>query len=209
MIFDAGEKFLNAYLRQLAKEGITKISFFTEVAQFVNKRKIPIRFYVALCDKACLRPEFLRLMKHDLNGVGIVRINENGQSKDYIRVHGEKDYGLCEAAPLEVPISTPPRPLLQKVLDHQGCRPESVDLATALDAKILKMRSRMKSVAHGKYAVYYRVHTNLVGLFPKRHFVRLEILEGKRWRKIRIKRKDQIRPATRRIRKAFSRELLG
>src|SRR6266850_1877082 len=34
MIFDAGEQFLNAYLKQLAKEGITKISFYSEVAQF-------------------------------------------------------------------------------------------------------------------------------------------------------------------------------
>lgn len=120
IIFEAGEQFLNAYLKQLAKEGITSVSFYSEVAQFANERKIPIRFYVALRESACLRPDFPRLMKRDLSGVGISRINKYNQGRDYIRVRGHEDYELCEAERIEVPISTPPRPIFQKVLDHQG-----------------------------------------------------------------------------------------
>jgi hypothetical protein len=207
MIFDAGEQFLNAYLKQLAKEGITKISFYSEVAQFANERKIPIRFYVALREKACSRPDFLRLMKRDLSGVGIIRINQYNQCKDYIRVRGHKDFELCEAERIEVPISTPPRPLVQKVLEHQGSGPDVVDLAAALDSRILKMRHGMKSVLHSKYAVFYRVGTNFVGLYPKKQFLRVAIREGSKWKKVRIKHKGQLKSAIKRIRKALSRSL--
>lgn len=207
MIFDAGEQFLNAYLRQLAKERITKISFYSEVAQFANERKIPIRFYVALREKACSRPDFLRLMKRDLSGVGIIRINTNNQCKDYIRVRGNKDFELCEAERIEVPISTPPRPLLQKVLEHQGAGPEVGDLVAALDSRILKMRRGMKSVLHSKYAVYYRTRKNFVGLFPKKQFVRVELKLGNKWTKRRVKHKGQLRSVTKQIKKAFSRSL--
>ena len=207
MIFDAGEQFLNAYLKQLAKEGITKISFYSEVAQFANERKIPIRFYVALREKACSRPDFLRLMKRDLSGVGIIRINQYNQCKDYIRVRRHKDFELCEAERIEVPISTPPRPLVQKVLGHQGSGPDVVDLAAALDSRILKMRHGMKSVLHSKYAVFYRVGTNFVGLYPKKQFLRVAVREGSKWKKVRIKHKGQLRSVVKRIRKALSRSL--
>ena len=207
MIFDAGEQFLNAYLKQLAKEGITRISFYSEVAQFANERKIPIRFYVALREKACSRPDFLRLMKRDLAGVGIIRINKHNHCRDYISVRGQKDFELCEADRIEVPISTPPRPIVQKVLEHQGSGGDAADLTSLLDARILRMRSGMKSVLHSKYAVFYRVGTNFVGLFPKKQFVRVEIREGSKWKKVRIKDKAQLRAVTKRIKKALSRSL--
>ena len=207
MIFDAGEQFLNAYLRQLAKEGITKISFYSEVAQFTNERKIPIRFYVALREKACLRPDFLRMMKRDLTGVGIIRINNYNQCRDYIKLRGTKDFELCEAERIEVPISTPPRPLIQRVLDHQGSSADVADLIAALDGRILKMRRGIKSVLHSKYAVYYRIGTNFVGLYPKKQFVRVEVREGNKWKKIRVKHEGQIRATAKRIKKAMARSL--
>jgi hypothetical protein len=207
MIFDAGEQFLNAYLRQLAREGITKISFYSEVAQFANERKIPIRFYVALREKACSRPDFLRLMKRDLSGVGIIRINNYYQCKNYIRVRGRKDFQLCDAERIEVPISTPPRPLLQKVLDYQGSGPDVADLIATLDTRILRMRRGMKSVPHSKYAVYYRVVTNFAGLVPKKQFVRVEIREGNKWKKVRVKHKGEIKATIKRIKKAMNRSL--
>jgi hypothetical protein len=207
MIFDAGEQFLNAYLRQLAKEGITRISFFSEVAQFANERKIPIRFYVALREKACSRPDFLRLMKGDLSGVGIIRINQYNRCKDYIRVRGQEDYELCEAERIDVPISTPPRPIVQKVLEHQGSGSDVVDLMSTLDSRILRMRHEMKSVVHRKYAVFYRIGSNFVGLHPKKEFVRITVREGKRWKKVRLRRKSQLRAITKRIKRALSRSL--
>ena len=209
MIFDAGEQFLNAYLKQLAKEGITKISFYSEVAQFANERKIPIRFYVALREKACSRPDFLRLMKKDLTEVGIIRINNYNQCKDYIRVRGHKDFEICKAERIEVPISTPPRPIVQKVLEHQGSGPEVVDLAAALDSRILRMRRGMRSVLHSRYAVFYRVGTNFAGLYPKKQFIRVAVREGTKWNKVRIKHKGQLKSITKRIKKALSRSLSG
>jgi hypothetical protein len=207
MIFDSGEQFLNAYLKQLAKEGITRISFFSEVAQFANERKVPIRFYVALREKACLQPDFLRLMKRDLSGVGIIRINKYNQCREYIKVRGIEDYELCKADRIEVPISTPPRPIVQKVLEHQASSPDVVELTSALDSRILKMHHSIKSFVHGKYAVFYRVGSNFVGLNPKKQFVRISIREGNRWREVRVKRKSQLRTMTKRIRKALSRSL--
>src|SRR6266568_1842307 len=73
MIFDAGERFLNSFQKRLAKDGITKGAFYQHLFYFVEAGKIPIRFYVALRDKACSRADFLRLMKHDLKKVGIIR----------------------------------------------------------------------------------------------------------------------------------------
>jgi hypothetical protein len=207
MIFDAGDKFLNAYLKQLAKEGITKISFYTEVAQFASERKIPIRFYVALREKACLRPDFLRLMKRDLAGVGIIRINKHNQCRDYIAVRGQKDFELCEADRIEVPISTPPRPIVQKVLEHQGCSGDVAELTAALDARILRMRTGMRSVLHSKYAVFYRVGTNFTGIFPRKLLVQVEIREGNKWKKVRIKHKGQLKNVAKRIKRALSRSL--
>jgi len=209
MIFDAGEKFLNAFLRQLAKEHITSIPVYSNVAQFVDAGKIPIRFYVALRDKACARADILRLMKRDLKNVGIIRINERDQCRDYIRVRGKKDYALCDAARVEVPISTPPRPALQKLLDYRGSSQEVADLATAIDSRILRMKRRVKSVRQGNYGMAYRVKRNFVVLYPKKEFVRVGVRENRKWKETRVGRKVQLRGLLKRIRKALHRSMMS
>jgi len=205
MILDAGEKFLNAFLRHLAKDKITRIPVYSNVALFVDAGKIPIRFYVALRDKACARPDILKLMKRDLKDVGIIRIKEHGQCRDYIRISGEKDYGLCDAARVEVPIATPPRPALQKLLAYRGSNQEVADLATAIDSRILKMKRSVKSVPQGKYAIAYRVKKRFALLYPKKEFVRVGIKENKKWKETRVERKSQLHGLLQRVRKALHR----
>jgi hypothetical protein len=209
MIFDAGEKFLNSFLRKLTKEGITDLPLYSNVARFVDAGKIPIRFYVALHEEACSRPDMLKLMKRDLKSVGIIRINAHEQCKDYIRVRGEKDFTLCDAARVDVPIATPPRPVVQNVLDHQGSSPDVADLTAVFDSRILKMRKRVKSVPHGHYAILYSIKKNFVGLHPKKHFVRVSIKESNNWKEIRVNDKRKLRSIYKQIRKALNRSLAG
>jgi hypothetical protein len=207
MIFDAGERFLNSFEKHLSKDGITRVAFWQHGVKFVEAGKIPIRFYVALRDKACSRPEFLRLMKRDLRRVGIIRINKYGKCRDYISIHGKEDYELCEAGKIDVPISTPARTALRRVLDHQDVGPEVSELAAAIDSRIGKMTRKMRSAPHGSYALFYRVKNNFVGLFPKKQFIRMKIREKTRWRVVRIKRKSQLRALIRKVRRALDRSL--
>jgi hypothetical protein len=209
MIFDSGQKFLNAFLKQLARERITDVPVFANVAQFLETGKIPTRFYVALREKACSRPDFLRLMKRDLKEVGIIRINNHAQCRNYIQIHGRKDLGLCEAARVEVPIAIPPRPALQRLLDHRASNQEVVDLAATFDSLIRKMDPRMKSVIQGNYAMVYRVRTNFAGLHPKKEFIRIRLREKKKWKGIRVSKKSQFDSLVPKLRKALRLSLSG
>lgn len=207
MIYDAGVKFLNAFLGQLPRRGSRTISIYSNVAQFVRTRKVPIRFYVALREKACARPDFLRLMKRDLKSVGIIRINDYDRCKDYIRVQGEKNRELCEAARVEVPIATPPRPAMQRLLDERGSGPEVAEIAAAIDSRILRLARGMKSVQRGNYGMVYRVKRNFAVLYPKKTFVKVSVRENKKWKQIRIGRKAQIKILLPRVRKALQRTM--
>ena len=207
MIFDAGEKFLTAFERHLAKDSTKSVTFWTHGAHFVETGKIPIRFYVALRESACTRPDFLRLMKRDLKNVGIIRINKYNQCKNYIRVHGREDYELCGATTVEVPISAPVRPILKKLLDNRGSSQDVADLTAKIDSKVLRMSRQMKSVPHGSYSMFYRVEENFLAVHPKKEFVRVSVKEKKRWKARRIKRKAQLPNLFSRIRKALVRSL--
>jgi hypothetical protein len=205
MIYEAGVKFLNAFLGQLPRRGTRTISIYSNVAQFVRTKKVPILFYVALREKACARPDFLRLMKRDLKSVGIIRINDYDQCKDYIRVQGEKDFELCKATRVEVPIATPPRPALQRLLDERGSGPEVAEIAAAIDSRIVKMARGIRSVQLGNYGMAYRIRHNFAALYPKKNFVRVSVRESSKWRPSRIKRKSQVRAIISRIRRAVRR----
>src|SRR5271156_4048699 len=67
MIFDAGENFLTCFEHALAKAKFTREPFWIHAARFVASRKIPVRFYVALREEACGRPDVLKLIKRDLS----------------------------------------------------------------------------------------------------------------------------------------------
>jgi hypothetical protein len=207
MIFDAGERFLNSFEKHLSKDRITKIAFWQHAHTFVEARKIPIRFYVALLEKACSKPEFLRLMKRDLKKVGIIRINKDGKCKDYIRIRGDKDHGLCKAERINIPIATPARTALRKVLDRLGVEPDIGELAATIDFRLMKMSRRMKSVPHGSHALFYRVERNFVGVMPKKQFVRIKIREKSGWNVFRVKRNGQLSTILKRVRKALDRSL--
>jgi hypothetical protein len=207
MIFESGPTFLNSFLKQLAKEGITDVPIFSNVAQFLDAGKIPIRFYVALREKACLTPEFLRLMKLDLKDVGVIRINNYDQCKNYIKVRGKKDYELCKAGTVEVPIGIPPRPALQKLLDKRGSNQDVADVAATIDSAIRKMATQVKAVGEGKYRMAYRVRNNFAVIYPKKEFIRLAVRTGKKWKKTRVSRKVQLEKVMPRIRKAFQQSL--
>lgn len=141
--------------------------------------------------------------------VGIIRINKYGKCREYISIHGKEDYEICEAEKVDVPISTPARTALRKVLDHQGVGSEVSELAAAIDSRIVKMTREMRSVTHGSYALFYRVRSNFVGLYPKKEFIRITIREKRRWKVVRIKRKSQLKALIRKIRKALDRSLSG
>ena len=137
---ETGEKFVDSFNEKLVREGITKVRFW-EVARFVDAGKIPVRFYVALLDAAC-RPELLELIKKDLKGVGVIRINKYNRCRDYVRRSKIKDFGLCESTRVEIPISMPVRDYVRQVLEFRSSNQNVRILAAKLDSKIRKMRPR-------------------------------------------------------------------
>jgi hypothetical protein len=207
MIFDSGQQFLSCFNDALAKNAIRDVDFWIHGARFVESRKIPIRFYVALREEACNRPDILRLMKKDLRGVGIIRINRYGQCKDYIRDFGEKDSDLCSAERVEVPIALPPRPELTAVLEHKGANRNVCSLAGKFDQRLMKMRRQIRSVKHGNYALTYRLTKNFASIRPRKKHLRVSFLEGSGWKSVNISREGQLRRVIRRVRKALERTL--
>lgn len=207
MIFDQGEAFLTSFERARAKSRESHEPFWIHAARFVKAGKIPVRFYVALREKACAQPDMLRLTKRDLRGVGIIRINQYNQCKDYLRVYGQKDFDLCRAARVEVPIGLPTRPELKALLDHKGANRNVCMLAMKLDSRIIRMRRRMKLAPRGRYALYYRVTRNFVGFRPRKKHLHVSIKEGSGWRDVNISNEAQLRRVIPRIRKALDRIL--
>lgn len=207
MIYDAGERFLNSFEKHLSKDRNTKFVFWQHAHSFVEARKIPIRFYVALLEKACSKPQFLGLMKRDLQRVGIIRINKYGKCRDYIRIRGKKDYVLCKAETIDVPISTPARTALRKVLEHQCVGPEIAELAAAIDSRLMKMSREIRSVPHGSHSLFYRVKHNFVGVMPKKQFVKIKIKPKSKWKIVRITRNSQLSGLFEQARKAFDNSL--
>src|ERR1700674_506039 len=168
MIYEAGETFLTAFERALSKSGMSRDPFWIHGARFVEAGKIPVRFYVGLREAACAQPDMLRLIKKDLKGVGIIRINQYNQCKDYIRVFGDKDFEICRAVRVEVPIGLPTRPELKAILDQKGSNGNVCTLAVKLDSKVMRMKRRIKSAPHGGYGIYYRLTRNFVGMRPRK-----------------------------------------
>jgi hypothetical protein len=206
MIHDAGERFLDSFNKKLIEDGITEVRFWAHAFRFAEAGKIPVRFYVALLNKACERPEILQLIKNDLKEVGIIRIDQYNHCKDYVRKFGEKDHEICRAAPVQVPISRPIRNDIKVVLDNKKSNRDLSLLIARLDERILRMRrKRIKCVKLGKYGLVYRVRRNFVALYPRKNHLRLHIREKKGWRKHNVKQASQVRRVFIQIRQAMER----
>lgn len=205
MIYDAGENFLDAFARKLTKDGVVRVPFWKYGARFVDTRMIPVRFYVALRDKACRQPEMLRLIKKNLDQVGIIRIDPYNHCKDYVRVEGKKDFALCRATTVEVPLSVPTRKELKEVLDHKGSSQQVALLAVKLDARILRMKKGLRSVRHGKGKIVYREARNFAALLPRKKHLRVDIKQPREWQKRNIKTDGQLRRVLPRIKRALER----
>ncbi len=204
MIYEAGEKFLDSFEKKLIKSRITKIKFWKHGAHFVDNGSIPVRFYVALREDACKQPEMLRLIKKDLSGVGIIRINSKNQCKDYIRTYPGKDYDLCRSERVSVPIAMPMRQDLKAVLIHKKTNRAVSLVAAKLDSKILELKKKkVKSVKRGQHALYYRMKRNFVGLHPGRNQLNLKIREKNGWKSINI-REDKFGDIMPQIRKSLN-----
>lgn len=60
--------------------------------------KISVEFYVGLTDEACKESDFLRAMKAHYRDTGIIRVKDNGTSKDYLKnPDGTRDYDIARA----------------------------------------------------------------------------------------------------------------
>jgi hypothetical protein len=207
MILDAGEKFLDAFNEKLVKEGIKKVRFWANSARFVEAGKIPVRFFVALLDEAC-RPEILQLIKKDLRGVGIIRINRYNQCRDYIKRSGIEDYELCESSRVEIPIAMPLRNDLKRVLQYTNSSPNVFVLAAKLDSKIRKMKpARTTAVLRGEYAIVYRTTKNFAELYPREEHLRVAIKGSKGWKQRNVEKPGQLSSLFPKIRKAIERSL--
>jgi len=208
VIYEKGESFLDAFEGRLQKDVMGKIGFWQHAARFVSAKRIPVRFYVALRQNACDRLGLLRLIKRDLQNVGIIRITNRNACRDYIRDSGEKNYEICRSEKVNVPISMPVRPQLRAILKKRNSSDDIGLLAAAIDKKILSLkRDRIQCVTRGKGSLYYRVSKNFVSLHLKNNFVTVRTKDTKKWKLKRITRSKQIPALIRRIKKALSKSL--
>lgn len=207
MILEAGRNFLSAFEKALPKKNGLRQPFWEFAARFAEAGKIPVRFFVGLRQKACAHHDLLRAMRSDLKGVGIIRVNDKNQCRDYICVLGEKDYELCHAERLEIRIDRPIRPELQEVLDRRGSDRTVSQIAAKLDRKISRMRSHVATSLQGHHAVCYRVTRNFVALHPRRKHLRVDVWNGSEWERSKVTRVAQISVTARRIRKALKKTL--
>jgi hypothetical protein len=205
MIYDAGEDFLDAFERKLRKDGIGKVRFWKHGVRFVDAGRIPVRFYVALRQKACERVGMLRLIKSDLQEVGIIRITNQNACRDYIRNSGVKDYEICRSDRVDVPISMPVRLPLENILKNRNSNDETRSVTAEIDKKILALKpNQVRAVAHAKSSLYYRVAKNFVSIHPKRSFVTVRTKEeAKKWKRVRISAPHQIPSLIPRIKKSL------
>jgi hypothetical protein len=191
MILEAGEKFLDAFNEKLVRDGIRKVSFWANSARFVDAGKIPVRFYVALLDEAC-RPETLQLIKKDLKGVGVVRIDAHNHCKDYVRTSGKEDYELCASSRVEIPIAMPLRNDLKRVLQHKNSNQNVCALAARLDSKVRKMKpNRTTAIRLREYAIVYGTAKNFAVLYPREEHLRVAIKESMGWKKRNVEKAGQ------------------
>lgn len=207
VIFDGGEAFLTSFERALTRNKVTRQPFWIHGARFAKARKIPVRFYIALRGEALARPDILRLIKQDLPGVGIIRINKSNKCRNYIRALGEKDYDLCRATRVEVPIDPPIHPELRILLDQKGSSRSVCALAVKLDGRIKRLRRGIKSVRRGHDAMYYRVARNFVGIKPRKQHIHVSIKEGRGWSRHNVSSGARLSHLMPRIRKALERSL--
>ncbi|MGA9572209.1 MAG: hypothetical protein WBS17_19185 [Candidatus Acidiferrales bacterium] len=99
-----GYEFVNA-----ASKNLKNISFNTWMEATSGGRTIQVEYFVALREKALKDVEFLRSVRKQVPGVGIIRYKENGQCKDNIWSHGKRDYELCCAKPRKIKLNQPRR----------------------------------------------------------------------------------------------------
>jgi hypothetical protein len=199
---------LDAFERRLRKDDIGQVQFWKYAVRFVDARRIPVRFYVALRQNACDRLGLLRLIKRDLENVGIIRITNQNACRDYIRDKGKKNYDICRSDRINVPISMPARQVLRSILERRNSTDEIRSLAVAIDKKILALkRRRVQSVPRGKSSLYYRVSKNFVSLHPKTNFVTVRTKDTNKWRRKRITTSKEIPSLVRRIKRALEKSL--
>lgn len=208
MITDAGEKFLNSFNTALVKKGITRIQFWQYGIQFVDAGKIPVRFFVALPEEACERVDILQSIKKDLAGVGIIRINRYNKCRDYIHLFGDKDYEICNAARVEVPIAMPIRAPIRAILERCKADRQVALMTGTFDHKVMRMRSgRIRSAVHGGRSAYYRLRLNFVGLHPKQHYLRVNVKERSGWKATTARTIGQVKRLLSRAKKALDRTI--
>jgi hypothetical protein len=187
LISEAGNAFLDAFEKQLVTDHISNIRFWNHGARFAKAGKIPVRFYVALLDRACERPEILQLIKRDLQGVGIIRVNRYDHCRDYIRVFREKDYTLCEASTVEIPISMPLRDDLKAVLDHRKSKPAVSVLAAKFDSKITAIKKKkVIGVRRRSEGIIYRAGENSAELWPHQNHLIVRVKGKNGWKRYRV-----------------------
>lgn len=96
-----GKEFLNAYSKKLDAPMAQRR--WIEATDYY--RRINVKFYVALTDKACKQIELLRAMKKLLPQVGIIRIKPDGKCRfDLKAENGKKDVAVAEASPVIIRI---------------------------------------------------------------------------------------------------------
>jgi len=99
VLHQTGYQFLEEFLKRTS----VKLTL-DDIVGPVTEGKLRAKFYVGLVEEACKNVDLLRVIKESLPNVGIIRVKENNGCRNYIKIRGEKEYGLCQSKPEDIPI---------------------------------------------------------------------------------------------------------
>jgi hypothetical protein len=97
-----GYDFVNAVSKKLKN-----VSFNTWMEATSGGSQIQVEYFVALRPKALEDRDFLRSIRRQVPGLGIIRCKENGQCKNNIWSNGKRDYDLCRAKAHTIKLKQP------------------------------------------------------------------------------------------------------
>jgi len=108
VISNKGQDFCDRFIGKAQEQG----SRFDpkDFRALFQERELPFRFFVALKAEACRNVPLLRLMKGNMENVGIMSVTRDGTCKDYIPTEKKKrDRSIARSEQISIPVIGEPK----------------------------------------------------------------------------------------------------
>jgi len=108
VISNKGQDFCDRFIERAQEQG-AKFNPKDFRALFQEK-ELPFRFFVALKAETCRNAPLIRLMKRNMENVGIISLTRDGTCRDYIPTERKKrDRSIAKSEPISIPVIGEPK----------------------------------------------------------------------------------------------------